>query len=174
MSADKIKCIVWDLDNTLWQGILLEDSEVTLVTTIVDVIKTLDARGILHSIASRNDHAAAEKKLRELGLWDYFIYPAISWCDKSSAIERIARQINIGINTLAFVDDQPFELDEVRSRHPEVAFFTPEAVPTFLHRAEFMPRFITVESALRRQYFHCLSGIAGTGTYHQQSHHRRP
>ena len=46
------KCVVWDLDNTLWNGVLLEDERVTIRENVLDVIKTLDGRGILQSIAS--------------------------------------------------------------------------------------------------------------------------
>ena len=48
-----IKCVVWDLDNTVWDGILLEDREVVLRPQVVEILKTLDERGILHSIASK-------------------------------------------------------------------------------------------------------------------------
>ncbi len=65
-----IKCVVWDLDHTIWDGVLLEDRGVTLWHHVVDVIKVLDERGILHSIASRNDHDTAMSKLRDLGLDD--------------------------------------------------------------------------------------------------------
>ena len=60
-----IKCVVWDLDNTVWDGILLEDQNVTVRPHVVDIIKQLDERGILHSVASRNDHDAAMAKLKE-------------------------------------------------------------------------------------------------------------
>jgi methoxymalonate biosynthesis protein len=50
-----VKCLVWDLDNTLWQGTLLEDPDVKLSDEIRDVIVALDSRGILQSIASKND-----------------------------------------------------------------------------------------------------------------------
>ena len=60
-----VKCVVWDLDNTLWDGILLEDSEVSLRPSVPGILKTLDERGILHSIASRNDRDSAFAKLRE-------------------------------------------------------------------------------------------------------------
>ena len=65
---DTIKCVAWDLDNTLWDGLLLEDDKVFLRGEVVEIIKTLDNRGILNSIASKNDHAKAMEKLREFGL----------------------------------------------------------------------------------------------------------
>ena len=71
-----IKCVVWDLDNTIWDGVLLEDGNVTVRPEVVEVIKTLDSRGILHSIASKNDYEAAIRRLDAAGLSDYFLYPA--------------------------------------------------------------------------------------------------
>lgn len=149
----KIKCVVWDLDNTLWNGVLLEDKQIILNEEIAHIIKVLDKRGILHSIASRNDDKSTQKKLIELGLWEYFIYPEINWGDKSASIERIAKNINIGIDTLVFVDDQRFELDEVKTIHPTVSCFYPHEAHIFLEHEAFIPRFITNESTERRKYY---------------------
>src|SRR5262245_6153716 len=49
-----IKCVVWDLDQTLWDGVLLEDDRISLRSNVPDIIKTLDSRGIVQSIASKN------------------------------------------------------------------------------------------------------------------------
>src|SRR5881296_3740569 len=89
-----IKCVVWDLDNTLWEGVLLEDEQVVLRPQVPEIIKTLDSRGILQSIASRNDHAKAIDQLRAFGLDEYFLYPQINWNSKASSIQAIARSIN--------------------------------------------------------------------------------
>lgn len=145
-----IKCVVWDLDNTVWDGILLEDREVRLKPGVADVIRTLDERGILHSIASRNDHDAAMAKLAELGLAEYFLYPRINWNSKASSIEGIAGDINIGIDALAFVDDQPFEREEVAFTHPQVLCVDAVDVPRLTAMPELMPRFITDDSRKRR------------------------
>lgn len=65
--AKQIKCVVWDLDHTLWDGILLESDEVTLKPSMKEVLTELDERGILLSIASRNDEAAVRKSSPPLG-----------------------------------------------------------------------------------------------------------
>jgi FkbH-like protein len=148
-----IKCVVWDLDNTLWDGVLLEDREVTLRPGVVDILKTLDKRGILHSIASRNDHETAMRKLEQLGLSDYFLYPQINWNPKSSSIQVIAQSINIGIDTLAFVDDQPFERSEVQFMHPQILCIDAAELATIADRPEMSPRFITDESEKRRHMY---------------------
>ncbi len=120
--ASKIKCVVWDLDNTLWDGILVEDGarKLKLKPGIADVIRALDARGILHSVASKNNHDEAMLALKQFQLDEYFLCPQISWEPKSEGIRRIAQQLNIGVNSLLFVDDSPFELEQVKAVCPEV------------------------------------------------------
>ncbi len=148
-----IKCLVWDLDNTVWDGILLEDPNVTLRPGVAETLRELDERGILHSIASRNDREAAMAKLTELGLADYFLYPQIHWNAKSASIAQIAQDINIGLDAVAFIDDQPFEREEVAFSHPQVLCLDSAHLDRVLGLPELMPRFITEDSRLRRQMY---------------------
>jgi FkbH-like protein len=145
-----IKCVVWDLDNTIWNGILLEDDDVTLRDGIRETICELDRRGILNSIASRNEHAIAMAKLAELGLGDYFLYPEINWNPKSLSIQAIAKSLNIGLDTFAFIDDQPYEREEVSFGCPDILCIDAADLHTMLDLPRMMPRFITPESQLRR------------------------
>ena len=148
-----IKCIVWDLDHTLWHGILLEGDDPVLREGVVAVIQEMDRRGILHSIASRNDESAAMQELKKFGLEEYFLYPQINWELKSKSIKTIAEKLNIGLDTFAFIDDQPFEREEVAFTHPEVLCITPEEIPEIPKMPRMRPRFITSESQLRRQMY---------------------
>lgn len=148
-----IKCVVWDLDHTLWNGVLLEDDQVTLRPEVLTIIQELDRRGILHSIASKNDHAAVWEKLEQLGIASYFLYPQINWNSKSSSIREIARLINIGVDTLAFIDDQPFERDEVAFSVPEVLCIDANDIDGLLDLPEMQPTFITDDSRKRRQMY---------------------
>ena len=152
-TAKKIKCLVWDLDNTLWDGILVEDENVKLREEVLDVIKQLDERGILNSIASKNDYDLAIEKLKSFGIDEYFLYPQISWNSKSGSVKNIAKLINIGIDTLAFVDDQPYELDEVKFSCPEVMCISENKIDKLLDMPEFHPMFITGESKKRREMY---------------------
>ncbi|MFI6153782.1 HAD-IIIC family phosphatase [Kitasatospora sp. NPDC051170] len=148
-----VKCVVWDLDDTLWDGVLLEDGEVGLRPAVLDAIRTLDERGILHSVASRNDHDTAMAKLAELGVADYFLHPQIGWGRKSEAVAEIARRLNIGIDTLAFVDDQPFERDEVAFAHPEVLCVDAAEAASITELPRMNPRFVTADSRARRELY---------------------
>ncbi len=150
---EKIKCIVWDLDNTLWKGVLLEDENVSLYENAVEVVKKLDKRGILQSVASKNDFDRAMAKIDQFGLKDYFLYPQINWNPKSSSIENIAKSINIGMDTLAFVDDQAFEREEVSFSHPEVLCIGAHDIENMPDMPEMTPRFITGDSAMRREMY---------------------
>lgn len=149
----QIKLVVWDLDNTLWDGTLLEGDAVAPRPEVVEVIRTLDARGILHSIASKNDPTAALEKLEALGLSGLFLYPQIGWSAKSVGIRKAVETINIGFDAVAFVDDQPFEREEVAHALPEVWTVDAAEAGTLADRSELMPRFITDESALRRSMY---------------------
>jgi FkbH-like protein len=115
-----IKCLVWDLDNTLWDGVLLENEDVALKPSVLAILKELDGRGVLHSIASKNEETHTRARLEQLGIAEYFLYPQIAWAPKSQGLRRIAERLNIGLDTIALVDDSPFELDEVQRALPEV------------------------------------------------------
>lgn len=148
-----IKCVVWDLDNTVWEGVLLEGDTLVLRPGVAEILKTLDERGILLAIASRNAYEPAWAQLKTFGIDHYFIYPQINWNSKSQSIAQIAQEINIGIDTLAFVDDQPFEREEVNFAHPSVWCIDAADLSGLLDHARLTPRFITPESKLRRQMY---------------------
>jgi FkbH-like protein len=145
-----VKCVVWDLDHTLWDGILLEDDEVTLRPNVLEIVRELDERGILQSVASKNDPARAHETLRRFGLEEYFLYPQINWGSKAESVKTIAELINIGLDSVAFVDDQPFERAEVQFSLPSVLCLDAAELDTLLDLPELKPRFITEDSRRRR------------------------
>jgi FkbH-like protein len=150
-----LKCIVWDLDNTLWDGTLVEDGpgKIRLRQDVVAVIRELDQRGILHSIASKNNADDALQMLRTFGLEDYFLFPQVSWQPKSKSIAQIAQSLNIDADTLAFVDDQPFEREEVRAALPQVTLIDALDYAGIPGRPECRVP-VTAESRNRRAMYH--------------------
>lgn len=153
MPEPTVKCVVWDLDNTVWDGTLLEDDDVRLKPHVPEVLDILDRRGILHSIASRNDRDLALAKLREFGIEQYFLYPEIRWDAKSVSFQNIQKNLNIGYDTLLFLDDQPFERDEVASVHDDVWCLDSARVLEILDHPRLKPKYVTDESALRRRMY---------------------
>ncbi|KOT31019.1 FkbH [Streptomyces caelestis] len=148
-----MKCLVWDLDNTLWRGTLLEDDEVTLPDAIRDVVVELDSRGILQSVASKNDHETAWARLEKLGVAEYFVLPQIGWGPKSDSVRRIADTLGFALTTIAFIDDQPTERAEVTYHLPEVRCYEAGAAESLPVRPEFTPALRTVDSRRRRQMY---------------------
>jgi methoxymalonate biosynthesis protein len=151
--VDTVKCLVWDLDNTLWQGILAEGDDVTPRPGVAEVVRGLDARGVLQSVASRNDHEPAMARLAALGLDEYFVLPQIGWGRKSDAVRVVADELGFAHRAMAFVDDTPAELAEVSFRLPEVRTYPAEAAAGLLDRPEFTPVVITEDAARRRAMY---------------------
>ena len=148
-----VKCVVWDLDETLWNGVLLEDQEVKLRENVVEILKELDRRGILQSVASKNNEEKAREVLRGFGLEEYFLYPQISWNSKTDSVKNIAELLNIGLDTVALIDDQPFEREEVNFSLPEVLCLDAACLDRLLEMRELKPSFVTEDSRLRRQMY---------------------
>jgi methoxymalonate biosynthesis protein len=152
-SHPPVKCLVWDLDNTLWQGTLLEDGEVEVPEALRRTIEELDARGILQSIASRNDYDHAWERLEKLGLADYFVRPQIGWGRKSDSVRTIAEQLKFALTTIAFIDDQPTERAEVIHELPEVRTYEAERAAELTALPEFSPAQVTQDAANRRKMY---------------------
>jgi FkbH-like protein len=151
MSRDgAVKCLVWDLDNTVWNGVLLEDREVTLRPGVRGALAALDERGILHSVASKNDPETALRTLDALGLGEYFLYPQIGWQSKVASITAVAKRLNIGIDAIGFIDDDPCERDEVRLALPAVWCVDAAALDALLTMPELSPRIVTPDARVRR------------------------
>ena len=148
-----IKCVIWDLDHTLWNGILLEDEDVFIREGVADTIIELDRRGILQSVASKNNIESAKERLMQLELWDYFLYPEIHFGPKSESIKKIAQSLNIAQDSIAFIDDQPYELEEVKFNLPQVYTIHAEQMERLLELPRLNPRFITRDSKRRRQMY---------------------
>lgn len=154
IEAALCKCVVWDLDETLWNGTLIEDGreKLRLKPRIEEILKTLDERGVLISTVSKNNHEDAISVLRDFGIADYFLFPQISWNPKSLGIQRIADSLSIGIESLLFIDDSAFEREQVKSACPGVMVLDASEYTTILERSDCRVP-VTEESRKRRGYY---------------------
>ncbi len=139
------KCVVLDLDNTLWGGILGEDGAERLrlggdavgeaYREFQLAILALHARGILLALCSRNDEREAMAVIRDHpGMVlrpDHFAAIRVNWKDKVSNLQSLAAELNIGLDSLVFMDDDPFECQSVRERLPQVMVVQLGCDPTF-------------------------------------------
>ena len=154
MSERRIKCLVWDLDQTLWSGILLEGDRVALQPGVRETIVALDGRGILQSIASQNDPALAIGRLTTWGLADYFLYPQISLTvDKPAQIAHVAHLLNLQLEHVAFIDDDPSKRAYVVYTLPAVTVLEADQAPILPQTAMFAVDHLTEEARHRRQFY---------------------
>ena len=115
-----VKLIIWDLDDTLWQGTLAEQDEVVLNQAVIKRIKFLLSRGIVHSICSKNDAEKAKKVLLKLGIYDLFIFPNIAFEDKGPRVKTIIKQTQLREQNVLFIDDNSFVLREIQFHNPKM------------------------------------------------------
>jgi FkbH-like protein len=147
------KCVVWDLDGSVWDGTLLEDAVVRPRPEAIDAIRLFDERGLLQAVASRNEPAHALDALERFGLRQYFLSTQFHWGAKSESLGRIAAELGISHDAMAFIDDQPFERDEVRARWPEVLCVDASDLRGLVDRPEFKPQWATAEARQRRCFY---------------------
>jgi FkbH-like protein len=143
-----VKCVVWDLDMTLWEGVALESDKVRLKPGVRESVLEFDAAGVLQSIASRSDEDTALEMLNRLGVASYFLFPQIAWRDKNISVQLIAEQLNIGLDSIVLMDDDPYERAQVASALPEVECIAPEDLGSLMARVR--RQHVTSEGKTRR------------------------
>jgi FkbH-like protein len=146
------KCLVLDLDNTLWGGVIGEDGLNGLILgrdhpvgeaflAFQNYVKDLRARGVLLAVCSKNDVSNAREGFSHpdsvLKLDDFSAFKA-NWNPKPDNLQEIAAELNIGLDSLVFIDDNPAERAIVAAQTPEVA--TPEIGPDVAKYPEALDR----------------------------------
>jgi FkbH-like protein len=131
------KCLVLDLDNTLWGGVVGDDGPEGIVVgrdagatgeaffAFQNWVKALSLRGIVLAVCSKNDPLVARTAFEArpempLKLDDFAVFQA-NWANKADNIRAIASELNLGLDSIVFVDDNPAERELVRSVLPQVA-----------------------------------------------------
>jgi FkbH-like protein len=166
------KCIVLDLDNTLWGGIVGEDGFEGIKlspqypgTSFIEfqrVILALYGRGIILAINSRNNEDEALRVIREHPYMvlreDNFASIKINWNDKISNIKAIAEELNIGLDSLVYFDDDPINREVMAKALPEVMTVDLPKDPalyaqTLMNLNDFNTFFITDEDKRRGRMY---------------------
>lgn len=137
------KVLVSDLDNTLWGGVLGEDGHEGIQVglehpgahyrALQQVLADLSRRGILLALCSKNEESEALATInRHPGMLlrsTAFAAIRINWTNKAQNLREIAQELNVGLDSLAFVDDSPIECERVRRELPEVTVIELPAEP---------------------------------------------
>lgn len=110
---DQTKIVVWDLDDTFWDGTLAEGDDVTYLREHHDLVVRLNRYGIVSSIASHNDPDRARAVLEKHGIWPYFVFPQIGWAPKHQMVEGLLAMAHLRPENAFFVDDKKRVREEV-------------------------------------------------------------
>lgn len=122
-----IKCIIWDLDETFWKGTLSE-GDIVLIRENVDFLIATTEIGIIHSICSKNDLETVKKKLQELDLWQYFVFPSVNWESKGQRIAKQIRDMKLRAENVLFLDDNHMNLSEAEFYNKNLKVAYPDEV----------------------------------------------
>lgn len=129
-----LKCLILDLDNTMWGGVIGDDGcdKIQIgslgigkaFTEFQHWVKKLQQRGVIVCVCSKNTASIAKEPFEKhpdmvLRLEDIVVFMA-NWDNKADNIRRIQKIVNIGFDSMVFVDDNPLERDMVRSALPAV------------------------------------------------------
>ena len=144
-----IKCVIWDLDNTLLTGVYLESAEQPPPPdpAMVSVLTELSGRGIIHALASRNPPEAAGYAAAAIG--HQFAAAECGWGRKSDAIRGILADLDLTPDAAAFVDDEAHERAEVSFALPDLLVLSPEDMADAAGWPEFGPAVVTPEARRR-------------------------
>ena len=133
---ENIKLVIWDLDETFWKGTLSEGG-VNCIPKNVELIKWLTGRGIINSIVSKNNFSQAQKKLQEIGVWEYFIFPEIEWEGKGKLVRRVIEKCQLRAENTLFLDDNHMNLEEVKFYNKGIYAEFPSFIPQIKEHSAF-------------------------------------
>lgn len=123
------KALIFDCDNTLWKGILGEDGfdKIKIYKEVQYLALRLSKRGVILGICSKNNSQDVDEVLEkhpDMILRDEnIVIKKVNWEDKVTNLKAIAKELNIGLDSLVFVDDSSFEVNLIRKELPMIEIF---------------------------------------------------
>ena len=118
----RCKLIIWDLDETFWNGNISE-TEVSFKPEVLKFVQELALKGIMNSICSKNDSKIVKNFFINNGLkniWDLFIFPSVNWKPKGGRVKEIIQKMNLREENVIFIDDNLSNINEVKFYCPKI------------------------------------------------------
>lgn len=127
-SFEKIKLVIWDLDDTFWQGTLSEEN-VIFQEKNIQLIQDLTDCGILNSISSKNEESQVHAALTQLSLDSFFVFNDINWDNKGMQIKQKLTDMGLRAENVLFIDDNARNLDEACYINSGLLTASPDIIP---------------------------------------------
>jgi len=128
MDFGKIKLVIWDLDNTFWSGTISE-GKIQSIPENIKLILALTECGIINSICSKNTFKVGAEKLKELEVFDYFVFPSIDWTSKGQRVSNLIEAMSLRAENVLFIDDEILNQEEIKYYSPEIMVASPDIIP---------------------------------------------
>jgi FkbH-like protein len=125
---DKIKLIIWDMDNTFWKGVLSEES-VGIEPENILLIRQLTDRGIINSISSKNNEEDVMSVLEASDIASHFVFCDINWENKGEQINRKISSMGLRAENVLFIDDDIRNLEEAKCMNVGIMTAEPDIIP---------------------------------------------
>lgn len=139
MDYNKLKLVIWDLDDTFWNGTLSEGG-IKAIDTNIQLVKTLTDCGIINTICSKNDEQPVMQKLQELGIADYFVFVSVNWQPKGKRIQQMLKDMGLRAVNCLFLDDNIVNLNEAIYYEPNLNIAEPNVIPLLINYFEKQPK----------------------------------
>ncbi len=134
---ENIKLVIWDLDETFWNGTIAE-GEVEINQKALEAVKSLNERGIINTIVSNNNYEIVKEKLINEKCWEHFILPSISYEPKGERIRSLIKKLNFRPSNVMFIDDNYNNLMEAQYYNPEISVLSASKINNLLDYPELL------------------------------------
>ena len=134
----KIKLVIWDLDDTFWNGTLSE-GEVSSIERNCRLVQKLTERGIINTVCSKNDLAPVIDKLKEFNIFDYFVFLSVDWTPKGNRIANLLTDMGLRAANTLFLDDNIANLNEAKYYSPDLLVGEPSEIDSLSEYVDSLP-----------------------------------
>ena len=128
---EPVRLVVWDLDETYWNGTLTEGG-IQYRRDCHDIVLELAKRGIVSSICSKNDQEPVQEILEREGIWESFVFPSINWEAKGPRLAALVDAVQLRAPTVLLIDDNPMNRAEAQHFVPGIQVADETIIPRLL------------------------------------------
>lgn len=129
--AEPIRLVIWDLDDTYWNGTLSEGG-IRYRRDCHDTVVELAKRGIVSSICSKNHESDVREILEREGIWDKFVFPSINWEPKGPRLANLVEAVQLRPASILLIDDNPMNRAEAQHFAPGIQVADETIIPELL------------------------------------------
>ena len=149
MDFNKLKLVIWDLDDTLWNGTLTEGG-VDMPSERKELLKNLTDCGIVNTICSKNNYDETVECLKSLSVDEYFVFKSIDWTPKGQRISTLLKDMGLRAENCLFIDDNEHNLQDALFHENKLSVAMPDIIPQLEEFVASLPKKDTEHKRLKQ------------------------